>query len=243
MIYPLFRRLPLRPARTDEAEWMDAPDLDPAVLAGTLGDLGRINHWLGGHWLTVRGLARLTADLPSGASLTVLDVATGGADGPAAILAWARRRGLRAWVIATDLNPATLAIAPCARAEGIRLAVADGRRLPFASGSVDVVTCSLVVHHLPPDDAVTLLREMRRVARRGLVVNDLVRNWHGLAGAWLVGRLFTHNPVTRHDATLSVRRAYTPAELLALARRAGLQPGPLDSFLGYRVGLTAAGPR
>ena len=84
-----------------------------------------------------------------------------------------------------------------------------------------------------------MLGEMRRVARRGVVVNDLVRGWLGYAGAWLLSRAVTRNPLTRHDAPLSARRAYTRAEMVALAARAGLGPLVFEGFLGYRATMTA----
>jgi ubiquinone/menaquinone biosynthesis C-methylase UbiE len=225
--------------------------------------------------LTVHGLERLTRDLGPGAELSIVDVATGGADIPRALLGWAARRGLRARVVATDISLEMLDIAakyappgihappgvqPVSQTDaeagtaaitgmaaaprmnappGIHLVAADARALPFADGSVDVAICSLVLHHLRPDDAVAMLREMRRVARLGIVVNDLDRNWLGFAGAWLAGRLLTRNPLTRHDGPLSFRRAYTRREMTALAKRAGLGPVRFEGFLGYRQAMTA----
>ena len=100
----------------------------------------------------------------------------------------------------------------------------DGLALPFDDGSFDVVHCSLVVHHLAPGEAVALMGEMRRVARIGIVVNDLDRSRLGWVGAWLIGHLLTRNRYTRHDAPLSVRRAYRPPEMTELLRAAGLRP-------------------
>ncbi len=118
-------------------------------------------------------------------------------------------------------------------------ALADGRSLPLPDGSVDIAMCSLVLHHLRPADAVAMLREMRRVARRGVIVNDLVRNWLGYIGAVLFGQFCTRNPLTRNDGPLSVRRAYTRREMAVLAKRAGLGPVRFRGFLGYRVAMTA----
>ena len=70
----------------------------------------------------------------------------------------------------------------------------------------------------------TLFREMARVARLGVVVNDLDRRRLGWVGAWLIGHLLTRNRYTRHDAPLSVRRAYRPDEMAAMLRDAGLTP-------------------
>jgi ubiquinone/menaquinone biosynthesis C-methylase UbiE len=229
----------LQPTRTAEPELMDAPGLEPAELAGNLADLRRVNRWLGGRWLTLHALDRLTRDLAPGAGLTILDVATGSADIPAAVVAWARRHDLQAQVVATDISDAMLRLAPACNLAGLTLAVADARRLPFLDESFDVAMCSLALHHLDAADAVLMLRELRRVARRGVIVNDLVRHWLGWLGAWLLSRLLTRNRLTRHDAPLSVRRAYTRAEMTGLAAEAGLAPVTFTGFLGYRVAMTA----
>jgi hypothetical protein len=81
---------------------------------------------------------------------------------------------------------------------------------------------------------------MRRVGRRLLVVNDLERCRSGYVGAWLVGRLFTRNRLTRHDAPLSVQRAYTRDEALALARAAGWGQAHVRGAAPFRYVLTDA---
>ena len=64
------------------------------------------------------------------------------------------------------------------------------------------------------------------------------RDWRWLAGAWLLTRLFTRNEYTRHDAPLSVRRAYTADEVVAMARQVGLRPvARYSAFPGYRYAL------
>ncbi len=218
---------------------MDQPGRDPAVLAGSLEDLRRVNSWLGGARLTIWGLEQLAGRLPRGATLSVLDVATGGADIPESIARWGARRGLRTLVVASDFSREILAQVPPHRRAALRLVAADALHLPFADRGFDVSTCSLALHHFDPPDAVVMLAELHRVARLGVVLNDLVRTWHGYVGAWLVGHLLTRNPVTRHDGPLSVRRAYTREEMAALAGRAGLGPLRFAGFLGYRVAMVA----
>jgi hypothetical protein len=96
-----------------------------------------------------------------------------------------------------------------------------------------------VLHHLGPADAVTMLREMGRVATRAILVNDLLRSRLGLAGAWLLSRVATRNPLSRHDAPLSVRRAYTKEEMQALAEQAGLRVIGFAEILFHRVAMSA----
>ena len=212
--------------RIDAVELLDGPLDDPATLTGNLRDLGRINRWLGGVRLSADAIEALAAHREQ---LTVLDVGTGGADIPMALLARADRRGRVLAIVGIDSRPEILAAAvvatpAVAATPGLELHVGDGRALPYADGSFDVVHASMVVHHCDAEEAVTLLREMGRVARLGVVVNDLDRSRLGWIGAWLIGHLLTRNRFTRQDAPLSVLRAYRVDEVKDLLRTAGLTP-------------------
>ncbi len=124
---------------------------------------------------------------------------------------------------------------------GLTLTVADGRALAWPDDAFDVAHCSLVVHHLDEEAAVGLLREMARVARRGVIVNDLARGRLAWLGAWLLAHLATANRYTRHDA-----RAVRAARVLAAggAGAAGDRrpaTGRRDSgLLGHRWAIGAA---
>ena len=217
---------------------MDRPGHDPHDLSDNLIDLHLVNRWLGGAKLTLDALERLVPASAAG-PLHILDVGAGGADIARAVAGWARLRSRSALVVAADLSHEILAIAARhRRSHDLRFAVGDALRLPFADGRFDVAVSSLMLHHLSPSAAVAALREMRRVARLGVVVNDIVRWWPGVWGAWLMARVFSGNPLTLHDGPLSVRRAYTRAELRDLAARAGLRDVELRGFVGYRVALT-----
>ena len=218
------------------AELLDGPLDDAATLAGNLRDLRRVNRWFGGTGLTNSALESLAgADADAGAEISLLDVGTGGADIPVALIdAW-RRRGRRLDVTAVDERPEVVAAARAADPRvammpRLTLAVADGRSLPYPDAAFDVVHASLVLHHLEPADAVLLMREMSRVSSRGIIVNDVARSQLTLLGAWLLAHLATVNRYSRHDAPLSVRRAYTLAEAQALIAAAGLRP--LAEFVG-----------
>jgi SAM-dependent methyltransferase len=209
----------------DVEELLDGPLDDGRAIVGNLRDLGRANRWLGGVSLSVLGLSALApADMP----LSVVDVGTGGADIPLALIDRARGGRRRLTVTAVDNRPEILEAAVVAQPRlsttaDLAMRVADGRFLPFADRSFDIAHASLVLHHLEPPAAVELLREMARVARRGVVVNDLVRGRLFWLGAWLLSHLATTNRFTRHDASLSVSRAYTVAELTSLLAAAGLR--------------------
>ncbi len=221
-------------------ELLDGPLDDPASLAANLRDLRRINRLTGGAGLSVRAVRTL---LPRGG--TLLDVGTGGADIPMLLLADAQRRGIGLEVTAADARQEVLDAACLVRpslrsSAGLTLAVADGRDLPYPDASFDVAHASLVLHHLAESDALAFLRELGRVARIGVVVNDLARGRLAWVGAWLVTHTIASSRYTRHDGPLSVRRAWTRDEMVALMSRVGLEPSVThEGFAGHRYAIAA----
>jgi ubiquinone/menaquinone biosynthesis C-methylase UbiE len=220
--------------RRNQPELMDQPEVPEAELAGDLRNLAWINRLLGGiaviraHLLgrnegwgmrDEENVPPLSSVIPHPSTLTVLDVATGGGDIPRWL---ARRRGGPGLLIAADLHPQMLDLARgWSKGLPIRFLRCDARRLPFRDRSIDLVLCSLMLHHLTEADAVVVLRELGRVARRRLVVNDLRRSRVAYVLIWLITR-FSRNRLTRFDSPVSVERAFTPEELESLAREAGL---------------------
>lgn len=221
-------------------ELLDGPLDDRPALEANLRDLTRINRLTGGAGLSVRAVREL---LPAGG--TVLDVGTGAVDIPVRLLADARRRRVPLAVTASDSRQevleAALAVRPAlADLPGLTLGTADGRRLPWPDGSFDVAHASLVIHHLDDDDALALLRELRRVSRVGIVVNDLARGRWFWIGGWLVTHTVATSRYTRHDGLLSIRRAYSRPETEGLIRETGAVPlRTFTGFAGHRYAILA----
>ncbi|HEV8021083.1 MAG TPA: methyltransferase domain-containing protein [Candidatus Lustribacter sp.] len=197
-------------------ELMDGPVDEPGELEHNLADIEFANRWLG-------GIAPILREVRRSGARSILDVGSGSGDVPHALVGDGRRRGVEVRATCLDRSDAMLAIARRRTGGDERLTFVrgDGERLPFGDGAFDVVTCSLALHHFEPPAALQLLREMRRVARLTPIVGDLARSRVAFAATWLYARVTTRNRLTRHDAPLSVRRAYEPEEALTLARDAG----------------------
>ena len=236
--------MPLLPdltTRRREPEWMDAVDADPAELARSLAFIRRINVALGYTRATLGHLRRLVGATPPEGRLTVVDVATGSADVPAAVLTWAAAVGRDVRVIGLDLHADTLKVAAAAVPDRRFAAVrGDATRLPFADASVDYVLTGMFLHHLDEPAVVAVLREMGRVARRGVVVADLLRGRR--AYAWVTLFTAAANPMVRHDARASVAGAFTAPELIALRDRAGLTYARPHRHFGHRLVLAGHKP-
>jgi SAM-dependent methyltransferase len=204
----------------------------------------RLNAWFGGYALTARAIDRLLRAAPSdgaarpspGAAVPdprpalVLDVGGGRGDLARRLVRRARRAGRAMRVVVVDRDAASLALGdswvtgdpePSPGAPALLRVRADAAALPFREGSVDVATCSLLLHHLAPDATVACLAAMREAARAGVVVNDLWRARLAVALVRAVTWLVARHPFSRHDGPLSVRRAYAPRELRVLCEKAG----------------------
>jgi ubiquinone/menaquinone biosynthesis C-methylase UbiE len=179
-----------------------------------------VDRYLGGSALTWRALLPMLRALPPGTPATLLDVATGGADSPRILARLAGRHGYDLRPFASDQLADVLQLA---RRAGARFPLIqhDALAIPLQDVAVDFVTCSLALHHFDPPAAVVLLRELCRVARRGVVVNDLRRGRLAYWGAQLLARGPWH-AMARHDGPLSVLRAYTLDEARALVAQAGI---------------------
>jgi SAM-dependent methyltransferase len=220
---------------------MDDETLDADALRRNLADLRRINALLGWTSFTTRAVAHYV-HATGLKSFSLLDVACGSADMPAAIARWAAREGIRAEIIATDVQPVMLDAAreQTAGIAGIRVERADAMALPYPPGRFDIALCTLALHHFEPEQAVTVLANLARVGRHVLVF-DVVRSRGAYAGAWLLTRALAMHPITRHDAPMSVRRGYTASEIRALAVRAELREARVRVEVPFRLALSAPG--
>ena len=207
----------------DAVEMIDRP-ASVEEIGGCLDAITRLNGLFGGRWLTLRHVRRLLAAWPVERPVTVLDVGAGAADIPVMLVRWARRRGRRIRVLALDRGRATLTYARAYTAgyPEITLVQGDALALPVRPGAVDLVISALTLHHLPPEAATRYIGEIDAAARRGWVVNDLVRGRAAHRLVWLLTRIFTRSAMARHDGPVSVLRSYTPSEVAALCEKAGL---------------------
>jgi ubiquinone/menaquinone biosynthesis C-methylase UbiE len=210
------------PREVSRSELMDRLDASPAELTRSLADIARLNR-IGATQTILRHVAPFLARQRVGETLRILDVGTGAADIPLALARWARRHGHRVRIVALEVHPTILRYA--ARASDgtpeVQIVAGNALEAPIRPRSIDVALCSLVLHHLPEEAVVGLFRRLADLARLGFVVSDFRRERLAWIAVWLATHAVSRSRMTRHDGPLSVRRAYTPEELVGLARRAG----------------------
>jgi hypothetical protein len=227
--------------RTLVAERMDDPDAPLEELAEALAFIRTVNRRLGGARAAIGHLQRWSARWPRGQVIRVLDLGTGSADIPLAMVRWAERAGWRLHVVAVDRHPGTLAVARLHVGDrsDIELVQADAGDLMdrFEPRSFDYVHAGMFLHHLSDVQVLTTLTIMDRLRRRGLIWNDLIR---GVAGRIGIAVLTLGSPeMVRHDARVSVAAGFTRRETLDLATRAGLERPQFHRHLLYRFTLVS----
>jgi len=230
----------LTPKRIYEEELLDAGEGTDDDVAENLMDLRRINRVLGGTRVVLGALSN-AVKRDRLEELSLLDIGTGSADIPTAVGRWCRSRGIRPVIAAIDISERNLRVARSRLGidPDIHLLRADALNLPFASRSFDYVTASLFLHHFQDEDVARLLQDFARIARRAVIVNDLVRNLVPYYFIRMTGPVFATSYLTRNDGPVSVLRGFTAAELSHQAARAGLKRFCVQRVFPYRLSLVA----
>ncbi len=221
------------PARRRGIELLDDPATDPALAARALRDIARSNVWFGGANAVIAELTPILIHAGTRTTpLTLLDVGTGAGDIPELARRAAGRSRVELLTMGLEITPA---LAAASRPRSGDAIAGSALALPFADHSVDIVTCSQVLHHFEAAEGARLIAEMNRVARVRVIVSDLRRAWAAAIGFWLASHALRFHPVTRHDGVVSVLRGFRTHELAAAVLSATGRTPDVQNRRGFRV--------
>jgi SAM-dependent methyltransferase len=221
------------PARRRGVELLDDPAIDPALAARSLQDVARSNVWFGGASAVIAELIpvlRKASARPT--PLTLLDVGTGAGDIPELARRVATRNGVQLLTIGLEVTPA---LAAESRPRSGDAVAGSALALPFADRSIDIVTCSQVLHHFEAADGARLIAELHRVAKVRVIVAEVRRTWPAAIGFWCASHALGFHPVTRHDGVVSVFRGFRARELGQAVRDATGCIARVRDRRGFRV--------
>lgn len=203
-------------SRCSQPEYLDTMRMDTAALADYFRFIEFTNRAGGGHAALLAGLGQIGDSWPPGKIMNLVDIGCGTGDVCRAILSWAQKNTLNIRYTGIDNNPRIIQTA--------RSAVTDPRTR-FITGSIfgplpraDVVTVSMLLHHFPDSEAFTALARAVHAARHAVIITELERSLKAYIVCWIATRL-TGNPLSRHDALLSIRKGFTIEELTGFIRR------------------------
>ena len=224
--------------RSTKPERIDTGDYTQAEYERFLKEIRFINQRLGD---SAAMRATLLTDIESSdtSEFSVLDVGAGSGELLSEIADFARRSSRKAHLVGLDLHELSAA---SIRDEAkdhpkIRAVRGNALSLPFEDRAFDYSICSLFTHHLSDEQIPNVLREMSRVARRGVVVIDLERS--GMA--WFLYNLFCFayriSPLVREDGLLSIRKGFRVNEFEEIGNAAGMKNVSVERHSPYRVVL------
>jgi ubiquinone/menaquinone biosynthesis C-methylase UbiE len=226
--------------RSYELENIDKGTYTPEEYEGCIVELQRVNEWLGDA-KALRGSLLKEIERQGLRSFSILDVGAGSGELLRVVARWARETDRTPSLIGLELNQrsAQAILEQSAEFSEITSVQGSGLALPFPDAAVDYVMSSLTLHHFDDEGAVNLLREMGRVARRGIFVIDLHRNPMAYFFYTTLGHIILHNRLLREDGALSILKSFTPDELEQLGRQAGLNHATVEKHFPSRLVLSA----
>ena len=194
--------------RLHEPEWMDqgAPFCTPEEYEDCLYKLDRVGRLLGGDKATFWAFSKLGMP-PS----SILDVGCGGGHFTIRLA----QQYPNAKVLGIDVAQEAIHFAKKILKEtdppvsNVEFLVPPTPELIFPPHSFDVVTSTLVCHHLSDEQLISFLQRAYKIAKQAVILNDLHRHYLATAGFALLTPFLFRNRVVMHDGLLSIRRAFT----------------------------------
>ncbi len=218
--------------RSNEKELIDDLELDNDALRQNLEELALINKYLGGNQVTTSGLNHLISDFEKDGKSTIenpkseikiADLGCGGGDMLMVMADWAKKRGINAQFIGIDANDFMIDFGTkrTANYQNISYLHQDIYSDEFKEKSFDIVTMTLFCHHFSDESLITLLQQLKKQTRIGIVINDIHRHWFAYHSIAWITKLFLKSYLVKNDAKLSVWRAFVREDLEKIIQKSG----------------------
>lgn len=192
--------------RSYQAELMDNFSIQDERIDIALNELKVINKYLGGILTTKTALKHFVSS--NDEKLFLLDIGSGSSDNLLAI----KNKYQNLQIFSVDRNLRVLKAS-----DNLTIKInSDAFRLPLKNQSCDIVHAALFLHHFKEEEIKILLEEFLRVAKRGIIINDLRRSLFALMGIKILTLLFSKSEMVKNDAPLSVKRGFNKLGLLKL---------------------------
>lgn len=195
-------------------EAMDDPSLGTEKLGMVFRDLNRTNVILGGQRITLQAarglLARFSRD-----SYRIIDMGCGDGDLLRRLARDCRKAQIEVSFLGIDNSMAALELAVAKSSEfpEIQYRKASMLELDHHKHRCDILLCTLTLHHFTDGEITSLLQNFTRMARLGVVINDLQRNRLAYYLFHMFSLIFIKTKIAKQDGLISIRRGFFRGEL------------------------------
>jgi hypothetical protein len=218
--------------RRPRLELLDTDSGTPKEVADSLLDLRWFNRWFGG-LATSHSLIESVSRAIGQKDFSILEVASGEGFIPQTLQMEFEQSGSRLNVTLLDR-----VLTHLPKNGSMPKLAGDAFHLPFRDSSFDLVSSSLFVHHLAPQEVSAFAIEALRVCRVAVLVHDLIRHPLHLALAY-AGTPLYRSRITRNDAPASVWQAYTVEEMRSCFQNAPAVRIEIQRHFLFRMGVIA----
>lgn len=210
--------------RINQNELMDDPGISFPEFQQTLLEIEKINRVTGAYAPTLKAIAALAKPhRQEHRPLRILDIGFGNGDFLRRIASWAKQQGLVVELTGIDLNPWAERAAKSITPTDLKIQYVTKNIFEFVPAEpYHIIINSLFTHHLTNDEIVRVMQWKTKQALLGWVINDLHRHVVPYYFIWAYVRLFGFNRLVRHDAPLSVARAFRRHDWQRLTQQARL---------------------
>lgn len=170
-----------------------------------LDQLDQIGRYLGGDRATLKGFKHFNPQ-------TIVDVGCGGGK-------FTERLSLRfpySKVTGIDLSSDAISYTKPTENLSFEVGTLDGKK------SYDIVTSTLVCHHMTDQQLIQFLKDAYSVAKQGIILNDLHRHPLAWLSFFAVSRCFFRNRLVMHDGLISIRRSFVRKDWFEYLQKAGI---------------------
>jgi 2-polyprenyl-3-methyl-5-hydroxy-6-metoxy-1,4-benzoquinol methylase len=204
--------------RINAPELLDSPDMEQSFAIRSYHFMSIVNRYFGGTAIVKSFIKNAAKTRDNAEPLKILDIGSGACDIPAAICRWANAAQINLEITCIETNPYAIKLAQ----ENIK----DYPNIKLVQEDIfsyqpdekyDCATGSLFFHHLADEQILDLINTLRTFGCRSILINDLHRSLLCYAGC-LIASLFIRSDV-RHDALLSIRKGFKPAQLYELTKK------------------------
>ncbi|MCH9769914.1 MAG: methyltransferase domain-containing protein [Gammaproteobacteria bacterium] len=206
--------------RSNELEWMDQAEtiVSLAQYQDALTKLAKVGRWLGGDAVTFKELEYIRhspqkiIDLGCGGGYFTLQLA---------------KKYPQAEVLGLDIDSRAIAFAKKKQqiqVNNLSFILCESANLAAYLKNCDIMTASLMCHHLTDEALVELIVLARKNVRQAIIFNDLQRHLLAYLGYGCCAPLMFWNRMITHDGLISIKRAFHRADWLRVFNRAGLDP-------------------
>ncbi|NHM06863.1 methyltransferase domain-containing protein [Flavobacterium sp. CYK-4] len=199
---------------------MDDFNLQGHLLTDALDKIAAINKWLGGNQLTIKSVKKLLKDWSKEKPVHIVDLGCGNGDMLRSLANYGCKNDFNFKLTGIDANAFTTNYAKQSSLTypNIEYVAADILEFDFKQQPIDIVLCTLTLHHFKNEQIMALLNRLNQTASKGIVVNDLHRSKIAYYLFQLLCLIFRLNRMSKEDGLTSILRGFTKDELVSFSK-------------------------